>query len=133
MLTPLSGSPPHIVRMRECGQLRSPRSGFRQVLNVRSVTVQKELRDRDLHHDARIKLRIMAHELSYAYDKAQRDEEPLEVQQSIENAYHNALGLLSEAHTQRRKRIARLENILATIKQEIRRVRAQPCMKLCFD
>ena len=133
MPTPPHGSPPSVVRLRECGQVRFPGRSFRPVLNVRSVIIEKMLRDTDLNHDARVKLRIKAHELCYEYDEAYRTGEPAQVQKALETAYHDTLDKLGEAHMQRRKWLDLMKETLSMMKEELRRVRVQPCMKLSFD
>ena len=111
-------SPPSILRLRECG-LISPRNKFRTVLNVRGVAIRRELNDRDLKFDERVKARQEAYELLNWTEEAYQDGHPRSVIKQFEQEYENALDRVEEAHRRRQKRIEWLKSTRALIKKTI--------------
>ena len=110
---------PRAVRLRECG-LASPQTCFNQVLNLRSISIQRELRDKHLKFDERVGHRNKAYKLMIDTEEAYSQGAPRETIKKKDDEYNETLDKLEEATKQRKKRVAWLTESLSFIKTALR-------------
>jgi hypothetical protein len=103
---------PRSLRLRECGLAAS----FKSVLNVRGITIKRELRDVDLKFDERIAPRQVLYTCWVQADDAHVAREPPHTVEHLDTAYSNALCELEAATARRDRRIESLKAMLVQVK-----------------
>ena len=113
---------PHAVRLRECGLASAP-TCFNKTLNVRSVCIQRELRDKHLRFDERVELRKTAYRLMLDTENAYAQGASRGTIKSLDDEYDGTLDQLEGAMKQRKRRVIWLTESLALIKAALRHTR----------
>ena len=111
---------PRAQRLRECG-IASPSACFNRVLNVRSICIQRELKDKHLRFDERVELRKKAYNLMIETEVAYSQGASRQIIKQKDDEYNETLDQLEEAMRHRKMRVAWLTSTLALIKEALRR------------
>lgn len=110
---------PHLLRLRESGAIPS-NTKFRTVLNVRSVAIQREIKDRDKVYDESKKSRLEADELLDELEEAYCFGHTIEAVRRLKDAYKKAEDRVDAAQKRRNARVEWLHTSLALIKAAMR-------------